>query len=224
MLVMLDQWYLLKHRWKKIILKIVELGGEVSFEQLRKEMNIAQSSLAYILNILRKKGILEAKARGRFKISYLTPLIFLNKEYITNGIAYFGLLGLKMERPKPEYKIAIDQLEKIGYKVRKKVIATALKAIQSWNEEVLNDVEWFLLKENQLFNPKDAETALKQKVLYLAKNYPLIIDVTSGPRTAALALFKISSEHCIPTIYIREDTKQIIWIKHPDEILKDILP
>ena len=219
---MFNQWHELRQKWKRIVLKIVEFGGEVSFEQLRRELNIAPSSLAYILKVLKLKGILEVKARGRFRISYLTPLIFLNKEYIRNGVAYFGLLGLKMERLEPEYKIAIRQLKKLGYRVGKGVVATTLQAMQSWGEEVLDNVEWFLLKEHQLFNPKDAETILKKKILILARDYPLIVDVTSGPRTAALALFKISSEYNIPTIYVREDKTQLIWIKHPEEILQFI--
>lgn len=219
---MLNKFIGLKKRWLKVVKVLSELGGEASFDQIKKNSALPPSTVSYILQVLVRKNLVKLSAKGRYRLAFYTPLIFLNENNAKNSTAYFGLLGLKMNREEPEYKVATRQLKKNGYNIKKKVIATTLRAMQSWGEEVIDDVEWFILKENSLFDPKIAESTLKEKILNLAKNNPLIVDVTSGPRTAALALFKISSEYSIPTIYVREDKAQLIWIKHPREILQAI--
>ena len=220
---MYNEWHRLKKRWRKVVLALAGLGGEASFKQLKKKVGYPPSTLAYILQILKDKGFIKALSKGRYRLNYLTPLIYIDKQFIKKKSAYLGLLGLKMEREDPEYRVAISQLEKEGYGIARKVVVTTLKALQDWGEEIINDANFLLLKEEQLFDPKNTEKALKNKITELIKEYFLIVDITSGPRTAAIALFKISIKNYIPVIYIREDTGQLIWVSHPKELISYFL-
>ncbi len=216
---MYSEWRKLRRRWKKVILTLAELGGKASFKQLKEKTRYPPSTLAYVLEILKKRGLIRALSKGEYKLRYLTPLIFINKDFIKKKSAYLGLLGLKMEREYPEYRIAIKQLRKEGYGFKKKMVATTLKALQDWGEMVVGEIDFLILKEKQLFNPRDVEKILKNKVIELIEEYFLLVDITSGPRTAAIALFKISIENHVPIVYVREDTGQLIWISHPRDLL-----
>lgn len=209
----------LKKRWVKILIALVDNCGEASFSQLKEKTKIPSSTLAYILNTLKRENLIISTGRGKYKLKFFTPFMFLNIKYSTKNLAYFGLLGLRMGREQPEYKIALRELEYEGYNVVKIVVATTLKALSSWGEDFLENIEICLLKEGSLFNPIEAEKNLNDKVVELIKNYPLVVDITSGPRVAALALYKLCNKYSIPVIYIREDNQQLIWIKSINEII-----
>ncbi len=211
----------IKKKWIHVLKVIIENSGKASFSQIKEKTNIPSSTLAYTLKILKRNNLIISIGKGLYKLKYFTPYIFLNKKYSLRNIVYFGLLGLKMNREKPEYNIAIAKLNDEKYKIKKIVIATTIKALDSWGENILENIDIIILKEKYLFNPVDAEKVLRKKIIELIEKYPVIVDITSGPRTAALAMYKIAMKYSIPTIYIREDTKQLIWINKIENILEN---
>ncbi len=202
-----------------VLKEVARLGGECSFSQLLNRISIPPSSLEYQISKLARKKLLLRVGRGRLRLAQYTPYIFCSNGWERRA-AYFSLLGLKNGHEKPEYTAAAEKLSREGVEVASTIVATTVSALTSWGEAVGGSVKIVLLREAEAYDPKLAYKAMKPTVKELAMESPLICDVTSGPRPAALALFTLSLRLHIPVIYLREDTDELIWIVRPEEALE----
>ena len=198
------------------ILKLLAREETVSFKKLFHEFKVSQSTLYYRLEKLEKMGYIKKIGRGSYTLARKTPLAFLSP---TTPKAYIGLLGLKNSREEPEWYTAIKRLKEENMIFDKIIVITSPPALSTWNTTNLK-VSWRLFSEEDLFKPSEISKSLKEIVNEIFKDYATLIDITSGPRVAGLMLYEIATIECVPVIYLREDTKEIIWIKTVEDAIK----
>ena len=202
------------------ILKIVAMKGKASLGDIRRELNAPPSTLSYWLNVLVWKGLLTKEGKGIYRLKRQTPLGFLSKNIPK---AYVGLVGMRLGREKPEWITALEKLSKNCFIIEKVVLISSPEALSEWEEYHNPSIEWRVFAEDVLFSPKEAEKCIRKVLEEVAETHALVADITSGPRTAGISLYRVASEFYAPIIYLREDTQELVWIKTVEEIVKDYL-
>ena len=117
---------------RKVVEALAKLGGVASFSQIQAASNVKSSVLTHHLNRLQRFHIIEKEARGAYCLTYKTPLCFIYPPKTRISTAYFGLLGRKSSRNKPEPQAAIEILEKEGQKIDLAYVTTSPEALNDW--------------------------------------------------------------------------------------------
>lgn len=196
---------------RKVVEALAKLGGVASFSQIQAISNVKGSVLTHHLNRLQRFRIIEKEARGAYRLTYKTPLCFIYPPKTRIPTAYFGLLGRKNSRSKPEPQAAIEILEKEGQKIDLAYVTTSPEALNDWKNLKL-PYQWILCYEDEIINVDAVQRRVLPQLESLLKNYIVIMDCTSATKPATIAYYQLAQTYLTPLIYLYEETGELKWL------------
>jgi DNA-binding transcriptional ArsR family regulator len=207
---------------RKIVEALARKGGIATFSQIQTLSGVRGSVLTHHLNRLQNLQVIKREVKGTYRLTYKTPLCFIfpTKEKIP--IAYFGLLGRKEARKKPEPQVAMELLEKEKLKPDFIYVVTSPEALNDWKNLKL-PYQWILCYEDEIINVDTIKQKISLQLKSLLKEYIVIMDCTSATKPATIAYYELAQKLWIPLIYIYEKTKQLKWLMSLETIRKSLL-
>ncbi|MEM1589649.1 MAG: hypothetical protein QW175_04460 [Candidatus Bathyarchaeia archaeon] len=194
-------------------------------QEIVKKLNVcSKNTIHHHLNFLELYNFIES-AHPPIKLKYKTPLCWLaNTPRVS--FAYLGLLG-ERRYPVSETETAIELLKSdpnVGAKPEKIVVLTSQEVIGEWKDGISPEIKitWETLSEEELNDIDKVEEFIKPKIIELMKNYILIMDLTSGPRTAGLAYYELADQFKIPLIYVYYPKKRLRWLISKEKLMKEV--
>jgi len=202
---------------RKIVQALAAKGGIATFSEIETTSGVKGSLLAHHLNRLQSLNVLEREVKGTYRLTYKTPLSYIFEKPTKTTIAYFGLLGRRESRPKPETRVALELLGQEGVSSKLVYVVTSPEALSEWKELKL-PYQWILCYEEEIINIDAVKNKVTPQLESLLKNNVVIMDCTSATKPATIAYYELAQTYCIPLIYVYEETKQLRWL-----ISKEIL-
>jgi len=206
---------------RKLLEALAKKGGIANFSEIEKQSGVKGSVLVHHLNRLQRLNIINKETKGTYRLKYKTPLCFIFETEKPLNVAYFGLLGRREERAKPEPEVATDLLRRDGYKPSLKYVATSPEALQSWKYLKL-PYHWILCYEDEIINVDAVKEKVKPQLLSLLKDCLVIMDCTSATKPATIAYYELAQTLWTPLIYVYEDTKELKWLISKETIKEKI--
>jgi len=196
---------------RKVVEALAKLGGVASFSQIQASSNVKGSVLTHHLNRLQHFHVIEKETRGTYRLTYKTPLCFIYPPKTRIPTAYFGLLGRKNSRSKPEPQVAIEILEKEGLKIDLAYVATSPEALNDWKNLKL-PYHWILCYEDEIINVDTVKQKVLPQLESLLRDHIVIMDCTSATKPATIAYYQLAQTYLTPLIYIYEETGELKWL------------
>jgi DNA-binding transcriptional ArsR family regulator len=207
---------------RKIVKALARTGGIATFSQIQALSGVKGSVLTHHLNRLQNLHVIKKETKGTYRFTYKTPLCFLFPTKTKIPIAYFGLLGRRDTRKKPEPQVAIELLEKEKLKPNFIYVATSPEALNDWKNLKL-PYQWILCYEDEIINVDAIKQKISPQLKSLLKEYIVIMDCTSATKPATIAYYELAQKLWIPLIYIYEETKQLKWLISLETIKERLL-
>ena len=208
---------------RRVVEALANKGGVANFSEIERRSGVKGSVLVHHLNRLQRLNVIEMETKGTYRLTYKTPLCFIFETEKPINVAYFGLLGRREKREKPEPEVAIELLKKEGYKLNLKYVTTSPEALQEWKNLKL-PYHWILCYENEIINVDSVKEKVKPQLLSLLKDCLVIMDCTSATKPATIAYYELAQTLWTPLIYVYEDTKELKWLISKETIKKRITP
>jgi len=205
----------------KVVQALTECGGIANFSEISRRSSVKDSVLAYHLDRLQRLNVVEQEAKGTYRLTYKTPLCFILEKVPEIPIAYFGLLGRKESRPKPEPTVALQLLQKEGIKPKFVYVVTSPEALNEWKELKL-PYQWILSYEEEIISIDAIKNKVAPQLESLLRDLIVILDCTSATKPATIAYYELAQNYCVPLIYIYEETKQLKWLLSKETIRKKL--
>jgi DNA-binding transcriptional ArsR family regulator len=206
---------------RKVLEALARHGGIATFSEIQAFSDVRGSVLTHHLNRLQHLCIIEKEVKGTYRLTYKTPLCFVFPTKIKIPIAYFGLLGRKEARTKPEPQVAITLLEKENLKPDLTYVVTSPEALNDWKDLKL-PYQWLLCYEDEIINVDSVKHKILPQLTSLLKEYIVIMDCTSATKPATIAYYELAQIYNIPLIYIYEETKELKWLISKETIKKQL--
>ena len=195
----------------KILKALAAYGGTATFSEIEKTSGVRGSVLTHHLNKLQRLKIIEKEVKGTYRLTYKTPLCFVYPSKTRIPIVYFGLLGRKHERDKPEPQVAIELLKKEKLQPSLTYVVTSPEALNEW-KDLKPPYQWILCYENEIIKIDTVKRKVLPQLTSLLKEYIVIMDCTSATKPATIAYYELAQTYQIPLIYIYEETKELEWL------------
>jgi hypothetical protein len=195
----------------KVLESISRKGGIANFSEIQADSGVKGSVLNHHLNRLQRLRVIQREVKGTYRLTFKTPLCLIFNPRQKIPIAYFGLLGRKESREKPEPEVAINLLLKEHLKPDLVYVATSPDALSDWKQLRL-PYQWILCYEEEIINVDAVKQKVTPQILSLLRDYIVIMDCTSATKPATIAYYELAQELWIPIIYIYEETKQLKWL------------
>lgn len=206
---------------RKILEALALHGGTAAFSQIEKASGVKGSVLTYHLDKLQRLKIVDREVKGTYSLTYKTPLCFIYPSRTKIPIAYFGLLGKKDEREKPEPQIAIELLKKEKLHPSLTYVVTSPEALNEW-KNLKPPYQWILCYEDEIIDIDAVKRKILPQLTSLLKEYIVIMDCTSATKPATIAYYELAQTYQIPLIYVYEETKQLKWLISKETIKENL--
>lgn len=207
---------------RKIVEALARKGGIATFSQIQTLSGVKGSVLTHHLNRLQNLRVIQREVKGTYRLTYKTPLCFIFPAKTKIPVAYFGLLGRKEDRKKPEPQVAIELLEKEKLKPNFIYVVTSPEALNDWKNLKL-PYQWILCYEDEIINVDAIKQKISLQLKSLLREYLVIMDCTSATKPATIAYYELAKNLWIPLIYIYEETKRLKWLMSLETIRKKLL-
>ncbi|MEM4310899.1 MAG: winged helix-turn-helix domain-containing protein [Nitrososphaerales archaeon] len=213
----------LKHlKRKKIVAELAKKGGVGKFSELERATGFKANVLVHHLNVLEKDGVIERVVEGTYRLTYKTPLCFIyQSKEIRDKVAYIGLLGRRDGKKAPEPQVAIELLEKEGYRPKLIYVTTSTDAFEEW-EKLKLPYQWIICYENEIVDIDAIKRKVRPQLESLLTEYLVILDCTSATKPATIAYYELANQYLIPLIYIYEPIKSLKWLISKEALLRII--
>lgn len=196
---------------RKIVKALAEKGGIAAFSEIETVSGVKGSLLAHHLNRLQSLNVIEREVKGTYRLTYKTPLCYIFDKTAKMAIAYFGLLGRRESRVKPETNVALELLRREGVNSKLTYVVTSPEALNEWKELKL-PYQWILCYEEEIIDIDAVKNKVTPQLESLLKNHVVIMDCTSATKPATIAYYELAQAYCIPLIYVYEETKKLKWL------------
>lgn len=205
-------------RSRETIRSISQLGGEASYSDIESVSNTKGSTLVYHLNRLVSLGVLESPTKGSYRLRYVTPMCFIygGPDLKT---AYFGLLGKREGRERPEPSVALKLLKKEGFSPDLIYVVTSPEALSEWSHLKL-PYQWILCYEDEIVSIDSIKEKVTPQLVEIIRNTLVILDCTSATKPATLAFYEISQTFMLPLFYVYESQHRLHWLLSKETIRK----
>jgi len=197
-------------RSREAVRSIAQLGGQANYSSIESISETRGSTLVYHLNRLVSLGILESPTRGSYRLRYLTPLCFLYG-CTRHRTAYFGLLGKREGRERPETAVALELLGLEGYTPDLVYVVTSPEALSEWSHLRL-PYQWVLCYEDEIISIESVKEKVLPQLTELIRGSLVILDCTSATKPATLAFYELAQAFMIPLIYVYEGQRRLHWL------------
>lgn len=117
---------------RKIVQALATKGGIATFSEIETVSGVKGSLLAHHLNRLQRLSVIEREVKGTYRLTYKTPLCYVFDKAAKMTIAYFGLLGRRKSRLKPETSVALELLRREGVNSKLTYVVTSPEALNEW--------------------------------------------------------------------------------------------
>jgi len=198
----------LRQKNRRVILEgLANSGGEIKFTELRKKTGIPNNTFEHHLTILKLNKIITIEG-DTIRLERKTPLCYI---FDSLGVpyAYLGLLGERKERSETETETALKLLAKENFKFERVMVVTTKKCENEWKEVAPDNVEWNLIKNEEIKRIEAVESKIEQVLTDLIRKYILIMDCTSLTKPATIAYYKLATPGSYQRkIYRRNFTKR----------------
>ncbi len=224
---------------KRVLVSIARMGGSARYSELKKKLMMADGVLTHSLNRLIEVGLIKQDSpKGDYKLTYLTPWIFLREDLgeFSDRLYYLGLLGVRRDEVEgPVYRVAVEFLASrptaktayreagLGVKPRYVWVVTSEKAKESW--ESLSDVhQWILLPDHYFWDMDIVKEKIGEIIEPILRDGVVVMDATGDGKPAALAFYELALEKMVPLIYIHRlpRDKKLRWLQSPIDIWRDL--
>jgi len=182
----------LRQKNRRVILEgLANSGGEIKFTELRKKTGIPNNTFEHHLTILKLNKIITIEG-DTIRLERKTPLCYI---FDSLGVpyAYLGLLGERKERSETETETALKLLAKENFKFERVMVVTTKKCENEWKEVAPDNVEWNLIKNEEIKRIEAVESKIEQVLTDLIRKYILIMDCTSLTKPATIAYYKLAT-------------------------------
>jgi len=196
---------------RRIVQALAAKGGIATFSEIEKTSAVKGSLLAHHLNRLQSLNVIEREVKGTYRLTYTTPLCYILDKATKMAIAYFGLLGRRESRLKPETNVALELLKLEGVNAKLTYVVTSPEALNEWKELKL-PYQWILCYEEEIIDIDAVKKKVTPQLENLLKNHVVIMDCTSATKPATIAYYELAQTYCIPLIYVYEETKKLKWL------------
>ena len=207
---------------RKIVQALAVKGGIATFSEIEATSAVKGSLLAHHLNRLQSLNVIEREVKGTYRLTYTTPLCYIFNKSTKMSMAYFGLLGRKESRLKPETNVALELLRGEGVNPKLTYVVTSPEALNEWKQLRL-PYQWILCYEEEIINIDAVKNKVTPQLESLLKNYVVIMDCTSATKPATIAYYELAQTYCIPLIYVYEETKKLKWLISKETIKRRFL-
>lgn len=202
---------------KETLKKLFPNSPEDKLEDQKSKVNSSVSHLKYY-------NFVEGERYGPIRLKYRTPLCWLaNTPNVP--FAYIGLLG-ERRYPVSITDTAIELLKtdpNVGVEPERVVIVTSPKIVAEWDGAINVRVdEWKTMSEDELNDIDEVERRITWKIIELMRDYILIMDLTSGPRTAGIAFYELAIQFKIPLIYVYYPKKRLRWLNSRERLMREV--
>jgi DNA-binding transcriptional ArsR family regulator len=196
---------------RKIVQALAIKGGTATFSEIERESSVKGSLLVHHLNRLQSLKVVDREVKGTYRLAYKTPLCYIFDEAAKMEIAYFGLLGRRESRSKPQTTVALELLQRDGVNFTLTYVVTSPEALNEWKELKL-PYQWILCYEEEIIDIDAVKNKVTPQLESLLKNHVVIMDCTSATKPATIAYYELAQTYCIPLIYVYEETKKLKWL------------
>lgn len=206
---------------RKVVRSLAEMGGVSNFSEIEKNSGVKGSVLAHHLNRLQHLNVIEKEVRGTYRLAYKTPLCYIFERRQQIPIAYFGLLGKKEGRTRPETEIALELLKEEGIEPKFIFVTTSTDALNEWKGLRL-PYQWIICYEGEIIDIDAIKSKVMPQLENLLRDCVVIIDCTSATKPATIAYYELARSYCAPLIYVNEETKQLKWLISKENLKEKI--
>ena len=206
---------------RRIVQALATKGGIATFSEIEKMSDVKGSLLAHHLNRLQSLKVIEREVKGTYRLTYKTPLCYVFDKSAKKAMAYFGLLGRRESRLKPETSVALELLRREGVSSKLTYVATSPEALNEWKELKL-PYQWILCYEEEIIDIDAVKNKVTPQLESLLKNHAVVMDCTSATKPATIAYYELAQTYCIPLIYVYEETKKLKWLISKETIRKNL--
>jgi DNA-binding transcriptional ArsR family regulator len=207
---------------RKIVQALAAKGGVSTFSEIETVSGVKANLLAHHLNRLQSLNVIEKEVKGTYRLTYKTPLCYIFDKAAKMTTAYFGLLGRRESRLKPETSVALELLRREGVNSKLTYVVTSPEALNEWKELKL-PYQWILCYEEEIIDIDAIKNKVTPELESLLKNNIVIMDCTSATKPATIAYYELAQTYCIPLIYVYEETKKLKWLISKEAIKKRFL-
>jgi len=197
-------------RSREAVRSIAQLGGQANYSSIEMISETKGSTLVYHLNRLVSLGVLESPTRGSYRLRYLTPLCFVYG-CPRHRTAYFGLLGKREGRERPETAAALELLGLEGYTPDLVYVVTSPEALSEWSHLRL-PYQWILCYEDEIIGIDSVKEKVLPQLKELIRGSLVILDCTSATKPATLAFYELAQTYMLPLIYVYEGQRRLHWL------------
>jgi DNA-binding transcriptional ArsR family regulator len=206
---------------RRVLRTLAINGGIATFSEIEAQSGVRGSVLTHHLDRLQRFNIIKREVRGTYRLKYKTPLCFIFNSKEKVPIAYFGLLGQRESREKPEPEVALKLLEKGQLKPHITYVVTSPEALNDWKKLKL-PYQWILCYEDEIINVDLVKEKVTPQLHNLLKDFIVIMDCTSATKPATIAYYELAQTFWIPLIYVYEKTKQLKWLLSKETIKRKL--
>jgi len=207
---------------RKIVQALAAKGGISTFSEIETVSGVKANLLAHHLNRLQSLNVIEREVKGTYRLTYKTPLCLIFDKAAKMAIAYFGLLGKRESRLKPETSVALELLRQESVNSKLTYVVTSPEALDEWKELKL-PYQWILCYEEEIIDIDAVKNKVTPLLESLLKNNVVIMDCTSATKPATIAYYELAQTYCIPLIYVYEETKKLKWLISKETIKRRFL-
>lgn len=225
----------LEQRNRRAILEeLAKAGGQNQSLPLKGSVGLSQNTFGHQINILRMNNVISIEG-DKIRLERKTPLCYIfNSTKIP--YAYLGLLGERKGRSESETETALKLLAKENFPKEnsqsekdqkheiKVTVFETYKSIPEWENITPSNINWHLLRDEEITNVKTVEEKVEQVLKELIRNHILVMDCTALNKPATIAYYKLAEKYMIPLIYVYEDEKELIWLISKEDIKRELLP
>ncbi len=208
----------LHRRAARILAVLGEAGGTATYGELKRATGFSDGVLNHHLNILTRRRLVEKVGRGVYMLMDVRIPFLMGAR---TPVAYLGLLGLRLGRETPEPDVALSLLEGEGFRVSEAYVATTHQALMEWGP-LTQGYTWILLTTQEIIDVEAVKRRVEPILRTLVKTHGVIIDCTSATKPATIAYYQLSEELHLPLIYVYEEKRQLVWLKTPKQILRQL--
>jgi DNA-binding transcriptional ArsR family regulator len=238
--------------WKRVLKELATVGKPIGIGDLAEKAKMGKSTLSHILDIFEEEKIITStrgerlmytkrkndskKEKGKHirhtvELTHKSPLCYIFDSTNVN-YAYLGLLGRREQRSESETETALKLLAKENFPKNSKdqkheikvTVFETYKSIPEWENIAPSNINWHLLRDEEITNVKTVEEKVEQVLKELIRNHILVMDCTALNKPATIAYYKLAEKYMIPLIYVYEDEKELIWLISKEDIKRELLP